>query len=91
MTLSTVLSQTNGSTNLLVFSDRTSPLEQRSDTLGRCIRLMSAVYYNELKDAIGELLYTACESDGKFGHFASMNYPDNPENSQHPLWSGRIR
>ncbi|OCB88330.1 hypothetical protein A7U60_g4532 [Sanghuangporus baumii] len=37
--------------------DRTSPLEGRSDTLGRCIRLMACVNHQQLKDAVGELIF----------------------------------
>ncbi|GJJ07814.1 hypothetical protein Clacol_002019 [Clathrus columnatus] len=43
--------------------DRTSPLEQREDLLGRCLRLMSCVHFPRCKDAVGELLFTICESD----------------------------
>lgn len=41
--------------------DRTSPLEERSDILGRCLRLMGSVYHARLKDSIGEMLYAACD------------------------------
>jgi len=44
--------------------DRTSPLEQRSDLLGKCLRLLSSVYHPRLKDSIGELLYAMAGSDG---------------------------
>ncbi|KAG8836242.1 hypothetical protein FRC17_008978 [Serendipita sp. 399] len=44
--------------------DRTTSLEERADTLGRCIRLMSSVYFPRLKDALGEWLYAVCDSDG---------------------------
>lgn len=44
--------------------DRTSPLESRSDLLGRCLRLLSCVHHPRLKDAAGEMLYAACNSDG---------------------------
>ncbi|KAB5592733.1 Synembryn-A [Ceratobasidium theobromae] len=44
--------------------DRSSPLEKRDDFLGRCLRLMTSVYYPTLKDGIGEMLYTICGSDG---------------------------
>lgn len=43
--------------------DRTSPLEQRADMLGRCLRLLSCVYHPRLKDAVGEMLYAICDSD----------------------------
>ncbi|KAL5508603.1 hypothetical protein ACEPAH_6222 [Sanghuangporus vaninii] len=43
--------------------DRTSPLEGRSDTLGRCIRLMACVNHQQLKDAVGELIFVVCDSD----------------------------
>ena len=44
--------------------DRTSPLEQRSDLLGKCLRLLSSVYHPRLKDSIGELLYAMAGSNG---------------------------
>lgn len=47
--------------------DRTSPLEARSDTLGRCLRLLGSVYHTNLKKAVGEMLYAMCDSDGKHG------------------------
>ncbi|KAF8516016.1 guanine nucleotide exchange factor [Hysterangium stoloniferum] len=43
--------------------DRTSPLEARQDLLGRCLRIMSCVYFPHVKDTIGELLFTICDSD----------------------------
>lgn len=47
--------------------DRTSPLEARSDALGRCLRLLGSVYHTNLKKAVGEMLYAMCDSDGKYG------------------------
>jgi hypothetical protein len=44
--------------------DRTSPLETRPDTLGRCLRLLGSVYHPNLKDAVGEMLFAICDSDG---------------------------
>ena len=44
---------------------RDTPLETRGDTLGRCVRLLSSVYFHRLKDTIGEMLFTICNSDGK--------------------------
>lgn len=46
--------------------DRTSPLETRSDMLGRCLRLLGSVYHANLKKAIGEMMYAMCDSDGKY-------------------------
>lgn len=43
--------------------DRTVQLEQREDLLGRCLRLMSSVYFPRCKDIVGELLFVICESD----------------------------
>ncbi|KIJ32304.1 hypothetical protein M422DRAFT_35851 [Sphaerobolus stellatus SS14] len=43
--------------------DRTSPLEHRKDLLGRCLRLMSSVYFARVKSTVGELLFTICDSD----------------------------
>ncbi|CEL59232.1 Synembryn-B OS=Danio rerio GN=ric8b PE=2 SV=1 [Rhizoctonia solani AG-1 IB] len=45
--------------------DRSSPLEKKDDFLGRCLRLMTSVYYPTLKDAIGEMLFVLCGSDGQ--------------------------
>lgn len=44
--------------------DRTSPLEGRSDLLGRLLRLLSSVHHAKLKNAVGEMLYAICDSDG---------------------------
>jgi hypothetical protein len=44
--------------------DRSSPLEERADILGRCLRLMGSIYHARLKDSIGEMLYAACENNG---------------------------
>jgi hypothetical protein len=44
--------------------DRTRPLECRSDLLGRCLRLLGSVYHPRLKDAVGEMLFAICDSDG---------------------------
>ncbi|KIY61996.1 hypothetical protein CYLTODRAFT_494944 [Cylindrobasidium torrendii FP15055 ss-10] len=43
--------------------DRSSPLEQRADTLGRCIRLLSSVYHARLKDSVGEMLFAIANQD----------------------------
>ncbi|KIJ23912.1 hypothetical protein M422DRAFT_786028, partial [Sphaerobolus stellatus SS14] len=43
--------------------DRTSPLEHRKDLLGRCLRLMSSIYFARVKSAVDELLFTICDSD----------------------------
>jgi len=43
--------------------DRTEPLEGRSDTLGRLIRLLSSVYNPRLASCSGELIFTVCDSD----------------------------
>ncbi|KAG8692184.1 hypothetical protein FRC08_009956 [Ceratobasidium sp. 394] len=45
--------------------DRSSALEKRDDFLGRCLRLMTSVYYPVLKDAAGEMLFAICGSDGQ--------------------------
>ena len=47
--------------------DRTSPLEGRSDFLGRCLRLLACVHHQRLKQAAGEMLYSICDSDGECG------------------------
>lgn len=46
--------------------DRTHPLEARSDMLGRALRLLGSVHNARLKDAIGEMLFAACDSSGTF-------------------------
>jgi hypothetical protein len=43
--------------------ERTSTLEDRADTLGRCLRLLSSVYHERLKTTVGEMLYAIHESD----------------------------
>ena len=45
--------------------DRTSPLEGRSDFLGRCLRLLACVHHQRLKQAAGEMLYSICDCDGQ--------------------------
>lgn len=59
--------------------DRKESLENRSDTLGRCLRLMAGVYFPRLKDAIGEWLFTVCDSDatilsGQIGYGNAAGY-----------------
>ena len=44
--------------------DRLNPLESRPDMLGRCLRLLGSVYHSNLKDAVGEMLFAMCDSDG---------------------------
>ncbi|PFH52865.1 hypothetical protein AMATHDRAFT_73987 [Amanita thiersii Skay4041] len=43
--------------------DRSSPLEGRSDLLGRCLRLLGSVYHPRLKDSVGEMLFAMADSD----------------------------
>lgn len=50
----------------LIDRDRTQPLEQRDDLLGRLIRLMGSVYYPRLKDSAGNILFQICDGDGAF-------------------------
>lgn len=45
--------------------DRSSPLEKREDLLGRCLRLMTCVYFPRLKDSVGELMFAICDEDGE--------------------------
>lgn len=59
--------------------DRTTPLETRKDTLGRCIRLLPSVYHPMLKDAIGEMFFIISDSDPSvmsslfgYGHVAGF-------------------
>lgn len=44
--------------------DRSTPLEERSDVLGRCLRLLASVYHPRLKDSVGEMLYAMADSNG---------------------------
>ncbi|KIJ19776.1 hypothetical protein PAXINDRAFT_166006 [Paxillus involutus ATCC 200175] len=43
--------------------DRTSPLEKRSDLLGRCLRLLQSVYHTRLNRLCGEMFFAMCDSD----------------------------
>ncbi|KAF8746002.1 hypothetical protein AX14_004290 [Amanita brunnescens Koide BX004] len=43
--------------------DRSTPLEERSDVLGRCLRLLASVYHPRLKDSVGEMLYAMADSN----------------------------
>ncbi|CAA7259506.1 unnamed protein product [Cyclocybe aegerita] len=43
--------------------DRTSPLEQRSDLLGKCLRILGSVYHSRLKDSVGEMLFAIADSN----------------------------
>ena len=45
--------------------DRTSPLEAKSDLLGKCLRLLASVYHPRLKDSVGEMLYAIADSNGR--------------------------
>lgn len=46
--------------------DRSSPLEEREDILGRCLRLLGSVYHARLKDSIGEMLYAMSDNNGEY-------------------------
>ncbi|KIK95447.1 hypothetical protein PAXRUDRAFT_827008 [Paxillus rubicundulus Ve08.2h10] len=43
--------------------DRTSPLEKRSDLLGRCLRLLQSLYHSRLNRLCGEMFFAMCDSD----------------------------
>jgi hypothetical protein len=45
--------------------DRTRALESRTDLLGRCLRLLASIHHARLKDAVGEMLFAICDSDGE--------------------------
>lgn len=45
--------------------DRSSPLEARSDLLGRCLRLLQSVYHSRLNRVCGEMFFAMCDSDGE--------------------------
>ncbi|KAK7466472.1 hypothetical protein VKT23_005193 [Stygiomarasmius scandens] len=59
--------------------DRSNPLDEREDFLGRCLRLLSSVYHTRLKDSVGELLFAMSDSDPStlaalfgYGHVAGF-------------------
>ncbi|KAF5351599.1 hypothetical protein D9758_007163 [Tetrapyrgos nigripes] len=59
--------------------DRTGPLVEREDFLGRCLRLLSSVHHKRLKESVGELLYAVSDSDPStlaalfgYGHVAGF-------------------
>ncbi|THU99140.1 hypothetical protein K435DRAFT_659617 [Dendrothele bispora CBS 962.96] len=59
--------------------DRSNPLDEREDFLGRCLRLMSSVYHTRLKDSVGEMLFAVSDSDPStlaalfgYGHVAGF-------------------
>ncbi|KAF9224435.1 hypothetical protein BS17DRAFT_779783 [Gyrodon lividus] len=43
--------------------DRTSPLEKRSDLLGRSLRLLQSLYHSRLNRVCGEMFFAMCDSD----------------------------
>ncbi|PPQ70131.1 hypothetical protein CVT24_003878, partial [Panaeolus cyanescens] len=43
--------------------DRSSPLEERSDLLGKILRLLASAYHSRLKDSLGELLFAIADSN----------------------------
>ncbi|TFK64698.1 hypothetical protein BDN72DRAFT_846320 [Pluteus cervinus] len=43
--------------------DRTSPLERRKNTLGRCLRLLGSVYHSRAKTSVGEMLFAMADSN----------------------------
>lgn len=72
--------------------DRTSPLEARPDTLGRCLRLLGSVYHANLKKAVGEMMYAMCDLDGKH-RSGGVTLPLTLTwrlNSLHSCFSGRL-
>ncbi|KZT04208.1 uncharacterized protein LAESUDRAFT_814251 [Laetiporus sulphureus 93-53] len=61
-------------------SDRSTALESHADILGRSIRLMACMHHSTLKEAIGELLFLACNSNAQelsaligYGNAAGFN------------------
>ena len=70
--------------------DRSSPLEERSDITGRCLRLLSCVYHPRLKDSIGELLFAIADSDGKIFIFSPLIFLKfifvHSINTMQPCW-----
>lgn len=45
--------------------DRMRSLESREDLLGRCLRLLASIHHTRSKDAVGEMLFAICDSDGE--------------------------
>lgn len=54
--------------------DRSTALEQRSDILGRCLRLLSSVFHARLKDAVGEMLYAMADSNGMYQNIHALSF-----------------
>ncbi|KAK7435959.1 hypothetical protein VKT23_019366 [Stygiomarasmius scandens] len=59
--------------------DRTDPLDERKDFLGRCLRLLGSVYHTGLKSAVGEMLFAVADQDATtmstlfgYGHVAGF-------------------
>ncbi|KAJ4481036.1 guanine nucleotide exchange factor [Lentinula aciculospora] len=77
--------------------DRSYPLNERDDFLGRCIRLLGSVYHPKLNASVGEMLYAACDCDPSilsslvgYGHVAGflfnkgiMSAPPPPSSDPH--------
>ncbi|KAJ3860617.1 guanine nucleotide exchange factor [Lentinula novae-zelandiae] len=77
--------------------DRSYPLDERDDFLGKCIRLLGSVYHLRLKATVGEMLYAACDCDPSilssligYGHVAGflfnkgiLSAPPPPSNDPH--------
>lgn len=57
--------------------DRSSPLEARSDLLGRCLRLLGSVYHSRLKDAVGEMLFAMADQNGACPPPLSASFMDD--------------
>ncbi|KAJ3770516.1 guanine nucleotide exchange factor [Lentinula raphanica] len=82
--------------------DRSYPLGERDDLLGRCIRLLGSVYHMRLKASVGEMLYAACDCDPSilsslvgYGHVAGFLFTKGvltapPPPSANPYSSQRV-
>ncbi|KJA30086.1 hypothetical protein HYPSUDRAFT_258523 [Hypholoma sublateritium FD-334 SS-4] len=75
--------------------DRLSPLDSRSDMLGRCLRLLGSVYHPRLKDAVGEMLFAACGQDATvlstlvgYGNVAGFLFNKGILNAPPPMTAG---
>lgn len=58
--------------------DRTKPLQERDDALGRCLRLLPSVFHQKLAGVIGEMFFAMYDSNPLnltalgYGHFAGF-------------------
>jgi len=71
--------------------DRSKPLEQRKDTLGRCLRLLGSVFHPRLKDAVGQLLYALADNDRALSCRLTLKHSVDPHLSVGSIRLGGLR